>query len=75
MPRPSGTCATPSRTIFSVARPVTSLSPIRTRPRGLSIPEMARSVVVLPAPLAPSSATVSPSPTLNDTSSSTFTGP
>ena len=75
VPRPSGTWATPSLTICSVARLLTSLPRIVTLPCGLTIPQIARRVVVLPAPLAPSSATVWPSSTLKETSSSTFTGP
>lgn len=38
-------------------------------------PEMVRSAVVLPAPLAPSRATTAPSGTVNDTPFSAFTGP
>ena len=40
-----------------------------------TVPEIARSVVVFPAPFAPSTATTSPSPTVSDTSCSACTGP
>ena len=57
MPRPSGTCATPSRVTFSVAIPVRSLPRKAIRPPVRTIPQIDRSVVVLPAPFGPSSAT------------------
>src|SRR4051794_21003541 len=51
------------------ASPVTSRPPIRIEPRsGISSPAIRRNVVVLPAPLGPSSATNSPSPTVSDRS-------
>ena len=54
-PRPSGTCATPSRATdsgerFAIERPSNTTSPVLR-----TVPEIARSVVVLPAPFAPSS--------------------
>src|ERR1700675_2225320 len=52
------------------ASPVTSRPPIRIEPlSGLSSPATRRSVVVLPAPVGPSNATNSPSPTVSDRSS------
>src|SRR5882672_11640717 len=51
------------------ASPVTSRPPIRIEPRsGISNPATRRNVVVLPAPVGPSKATNSPSPTVNDRS-------
>ena len=62
--RPSGTWLMPSRTICSAAVVVMSAPLNRTAPeRGLRRPEMVRSVVDLPAPLAPMSVTISPSST------------
>src|ERR1700716_1229545 len=49
------------------ASPVTSRPPIRIEPRsGISSPAIRRNVVVLPAPVGPSRATNSPSPTVSD---------
>ena len=65
MPRPSGTCSSPRRVIRSAGWPAMSAPSKRTVPSMTGIiPEMARKVVVLPAPLSPSRATISPSPTL-----------
>src|SRR5258705_6406590 len=51
------------------ASPVTSRPPIRIEPwSGISRPAIRRNVVVLPAPVGPSKATNSPSPTVNDRS-------
>ena len=51
----------------SMRRPMNSMLPSVTRPLSvLSRPEIAFSVVVLPAPLAPSSATIWPSGTSSD---------
>ena len=59
--RPSGTCAMPSRTIACGPRPAIGLpSNTIVARRGSSRPEIARSVVDLPAPFAPSSVTTSP---------------
>ncbi len=60
--RPSGTWAMPSRTIASGFMPrrdlpASTISPVTFGTR----PEMERSVVLLPAPLEPSRATISPS--------------
>ena len=57
------------------ATPARSSPATRTAPAiGLSSPEIAFSVVVLPAPLAPTSATTSPAPT-DSVSSRTTAGP
>ncbi len=59
--RPSGTMAMPRRARASAGMPVTSLPSKRMRPaRGGCRPVSARSSVVLPAPLAPMSASTSP---------------
>src|SRR6476620_3657347 len=51
------------------ASPVTSRPPIRIEPwSGVSSPAIRRNVVVLPAPVGPSRATNSPSPTVSDRS-------
>ncbi|MNK77420.1 hypothetical protein D3C87_970190 [compost metagenome] len=51
---PSGEWARPARAILCESRPVTSLPPRVTVPDfGFSMPEMARMVVVLPAPFEP----------------------
>ena len=65
--RPSGTCAMPSATIScalrpTMERPSKTMSPIG----GLSRPEIARSVVDLPAPLDPSRVTTSPASTSSE---------
>ena len=60
--RPSGTCATPMRTIWRGLRPAIFLPSKTIEPeRGATRPEIARSVVDFPAPLDPSSATSAPS--------------
>ena len=60
--RPSGTCATPMRTIARGLRPAIALAVEEIEPeRGATRPEIARSVVDFPAPLEPSSATSAPS--------------
>jgi hypothetical protein len=54
VPRPSGTWATPMRTTSSVLRPTTSWPSMRVMlPVVRTVWHRARSVVVLPAPLAP----------------------
>src|SRR5512132_2292611 len=74
-PRPSGTCATPARATASgllraICLPSNTISPVwRT------VPDTARSVVVLPAPLAPSRATISPSATVSETPCRALIGP
>ena len=47
----------------------------RIAPLRLTVPEIARNVVVLPAPLAPRTATISPSATVSETPCSALTGP
>src|SRR5215208_1486295 len=75
MPRPSGTCAMPARATASGPRRDTLRPSKTTSPFVRTMPEIARSVVVLPAPLAPSSATISPSFTSSETPCSALTGP
>ena len=75
MPRPSGTCATPCRATDSGVARARRLPPSTTSPVRRTVPETARSVVVLPAPFAPSSATISPSSTVSDTPWSATTWP
>ena len=63
--RPSGECARPFVTtrwagVLSIRSPSNQISPDSARSR----PEMVRSVVVLPAPLVPSSDTTCPCSTL-----------
>jgi hypothetical protein len=75
-PWPSGTCATPPRAMSSGPCPVMSASWILIRPRrGLTRPLIVRSSVVLPAPLAPSTAVIVAVPALIVTSSSAVTPP
>ena len=67
--RPSGTCASPMPTILcgAVVRmscPSKVISPVLVRSR----PEIVLSTVLLPAPLAPISVTISPGCTWKDTS-------
>ena len=66
--RPSGDWATPALTICVAERRVRSSPSNWMVPlRGRSRPEIVFSVVDLPAPFAPSSVTISPSPTASDT--------
>ncbi len=65
----------PARATRSGAARVMLSPPNRTWPEVVTSPETARSVVVLPAPLPPRTATTSPSPTLSDTPCSASTGP
>src|SRR5713226_6414399 len=66
MPRSSGQNAIPERAIWSEVRPMSSRSSNRTEPwRWPTMPMMDFSVVVLPAPLRPSSVTTSPGSTAN----------
>ena len=74
-PRPSGTWATPRRATDSGRRRAIERPPKTISPAVRTIPEIARSVVVLPAPFAPSSATTSPSSTESETSWSARIGP
>src|SRR6516225_8808912 len=64
IPRSSGHSAMPSRAIRSLVRPISSLPSWRTDPvRWPTMPMIDFSVVVLPAPLRPSSVTTSPTKT------------
>ena len=67
MCRPSGTSASPRRTIFSGLAP-TSDSPSKRiePPAGATSPKIAESVVVLPAPFGPMTPTTSPSSTWSE---------
>ena len=68
MPRPSGTCTSPSRTSWWGGTPVISLPAKEIAPlRGRTMPEMARRVVLLPAPLLPMRVTISPGSTESET--------
>src|SRR5882724_2970168 len=63
VPRPSGVWAIPSLTISSVALPSMRCPSKRTLPLVFTMPHTARSVVVLPAPLAPRIAVMPPAST------------
>src|SRR5262245_43756831 len=64
MPRSSGHSAMPSRAMRSLVRPMSSVPSYRTDPvRWPTMPMIDFSVVVLPAPLRPSSVTTSPANT------------
>jgi len=75
--RPSNTCAIPRRTIAcgaipSMRWPLSSMVPLVTSPRSdRKTPEIAFSVVVFPAPFAPSSVVMCPSATVSETPFST----
>ena len=75
VPRPCGTWAIPSLAICSGRLPTSSVPFITTLPLVPTIWQIARIVVVLPAPLAPSSTTTSPSSTCRSRPRSTWTGP
>ena len=67
-PRPSGIRHTPARARSRAGAPVTSRPPSSSRPeRSGWTPAATRSVVVLPAPFGPSSATTWPAATLRST--------
>ena len=67
--RASGTWMRPRPTMSAGAMPAMSVPSNVMRPAlGFTSPEMARSSVVLPAPLAPMMVTTSPRPTSMDTS-------
>ena len=73
---PSGEWHRPKVTILAACMRVMSVPANVTVPRvGCISPEMVRSVVVLPAPLAPMSATISPAPRSMVTSRSACTRP
>src|SRR6266850_2212891 len=63
VPRPSGVWAIPSLTISSVGLPSIRCPSKSTLPLVLTMPQTARSVVVLPAPLAPRIAVMPPAST------------
>ena len=77
MPRPSGTSTMPvahelvRRPSSASAAPSKRTSP----PAAGTRPVMARSVVVLPAPLAPMSVTISPCPSVSETPFSAWIAP
>jgi hypothetical protein len=74
--RPSGDCAMPRLTISCAGTVVMSRPWKRIDPwRGRLSPLIERSVVVLPAPFAPSSVTISPSRTTSDTPLSAWIDP
>src|SRR5215470_16975419 len=78
--RPSGTSAMPSSTIASVSSPTSScrspsISAMMLPALGFTMPTMHLSSVLLPLPLVPSSATVSPDGTSSETPSSARTAP
>ena len=60
VPRPCGTWAMPRRTMFSVERPDSEVPSNSIAPVERTMLQIARSVVVLPAPLAPSSVVMLP---------------
>ena len=75
-PRPSGTCATPMRAMFSTLRPnMPSPSKRTDPPRGFTSPEMVRNSVVLPAPLAPRTAVMAPGAASKETERRACTAP
>ena len=74
--RPSGLCAIPLFTIVCGAVPVMSSPWKRIVPwRGRLMPLIARSVDDFPAPFAPMSVTISPSPTVSETPFSAWIAP
>src|SRR5262249_7014150 len=75
VPRPSGTWATPRCTMSSVALPSIRSSPSRISPLVRTMPQIARNVVVLPAPLAPSNAVTPPCSTAKSIPCSTRVSP
>ncbi len=73
---PSGTSAIPSPTRLCAGIRVMSTPSKKTVPaEGRCAPAITRSSVVLPAPLAPTRARVSPSSTLSDTPRTAFNSP
>jgi len=76
MPRPSGACAIPRRTIScgarrAIERPSNAMVPCD----GAIRPEMARKVDDLPAPLLPMSVTISPAFTSRSIACSAWIAP
>ena len=66
VPRPCGTWAMPSLTMFSVDMVLIGLPSNSIPPVVRTMLQIARSVVVLPAPLAPSSVVTLPSSSVNE---------
>src|SRR5665647_1329859 len=75
VPRPSGTWAIPIRAILSGLMPRMSVPSKRIRPVAGTMPLIARSVVVLPAPLAPRIPAASLTPRWKETPCSTGANP
>ena len=75
VPRPSGTWAMPRRATPSGPTRWSERPANRMLPERRTVPETARSVVVLPAPFGPSTATTDPSSTASEIPCSTWTGP
>ena len=75
VPRPSGTCPTRIAAIASVGRLLMRLPSYIRSPVERTMPQIARSVVVLPAPLAPRSAVTPPVFTTKSMPCSTRTWP
>ena len=74
--RRSGTCARPARTIAEVARRPIEVPSKRMSPAdSVTSPMTVLSSVLLPAPLAPISATISPAATSSETPCSTGVDP
>ena len=75
VPRPWGTWATPRRTMSAVRCPASSSPASRTEPSVDTMAHSARSVVVLPAPLAPKITAICPSATEKSMPCSTWMSP
>jgi hypothetical protein len=75
VPRPSGTWPILRRITSSVALPWIGSPAKRISPSVRTMPQIARRVVVLPAPLAPSSVVTSPSSTTKSSPWRTLVGP
>jgi len=75
VPRPCGTWAMPRRTMFSVERPDSGAPSNSIAPVERTMLQIARKVVVLPAPLAPSRVVMLPSLRPNSRPCSAWTWP
>ncbi len=75
VPRPSGTWAIPRRATDSGPPRASSFPPKRIWPARRTVFEIARSVVVFPAPFAPRTAVICPSSTVSVTPCSALIGP
>ena len=74
--RPSATWPMPRSQTLWLGQPAMSSAANRMRPRaGLCMPAMVRISEVLPAPLAPTMATIAPSSISSDTPSSAWASP